>query len=331
MPHGKMLTEIERGQILGMARMDASVAEIAKAINRSRKVVSNFLSDTENYGKNHAGGRERSLSDRDKRQIIRYVSNNHASARKVQVELGLTASLTVIRELLRSTDYIKYMKMQSKPKLQEHHKVARVEWASEQINLARQWHTVVFSDEKKWNLDGPDRLACYWRDLRNDETFRSRRVHGGGSVMVWACFGWGTGLRVAFVSSKMNTNDYQEVLESELVPYGADLGGPDWIFQQDNAPIHSAAVNRGWFAERNIRVLPWPSLSPDMNPMENAWGMLVRLTYAEGKQYDSVEALRDGILHSAAKIQVTDLQNLIKSMPNRLIELLQQRGSWTHY
>lgn len=189
----------------------------------------------------------------------------------------------------------------------------------------------MFRRREKFNLDGPDRLTYYWHDLRKDETIRSRRVHGGGSVMVWGCFGWGSGVRLAFVSSKMKTNDYTAMLTAEMVPFGSDLGGPNWVFQQDNAPIHTAAVNRGWFAEQDVRVLPWPALSPDMNPMENVWGMLVRLIYAEGRQFESVEQLKIGIIAAVNQIDPLELQNLITSMPNRLVELLQKNGSWTHY
>jgi hypothetical protein len=38
---------------------------------------------------------------------------------------------------------------------------------------------------KKFNLDGPDGVACYWHDLRKEQIF-SKRQQGGGSLMVWA-------------------------------------------------------------------------------------------------------------------------------------------------
>ncbi|CAF4257351.1 unnamed protein product [Rotaria magnacalcarata] len=49
------------------------------------------------------------------------------------------------------------------------------------------------------------------------------------------------------------------------------MGGSDWIFQQDNAPIHQLKVNLTWFKSQKINVLPCPSLSPDLNPIENLW------------------------------------------------------------
>ena len=48
-----------------------------------------------------------------------------------------------------------------------------------------------------------------------------------------------------------------------------------------------------WFEETDL--LPWPSRSPDINPIENPWGILTREVYASGKQYSNVKELKRGI------------------------------------
>ena len=43
MPKGKELNSFEKGQIDAFNKENVSISEIAKRLNRSRKVVSNFL------------------------------------------------------------------------------------------------------------------------------------------------------------------------------------------------------------------------------------------------------------------------------------------------
>ena len=44
---------------------------------------------------------------------------------------------------------------------------------------------VIFSDEKKFNLDGPDGLAYYWHDIRREKQFFEKRQQGSESDMIW--------------------------------------------------------------------------------------------------------------------------------------------------
>jgi len=69
------------------------------------------------------------------------------------------------------------------------HKDLRLTWAKDHMTWNNEWHKVVWSDEKKFNLDGPDGFSYYWHDLRKEEEIFSTRAQGGGSVMIWASFG----------------------------------------------------------------------------------------------------------------------------------------------
>jgi hypothetical protein len=54
----------------------------------------------------------------------------------------------------------------------------------------KDWQSVIFSDEKKFNLFGSDGLQWCRRGVGeefNAKNVRKEVKHGGGSIMVWGC------------------------------------------------------------------------------------------------------------------------------------------------
>lgn len=96
---------------------------------------------------------------------------------------------------------------------------------------------MIFSDEKKINLDVPDGIQYYWRDLRKEPLYFSKRNFGGGSLMVSGAFSSVGTLTLAFPSTRMNSTEYIGVLEDHLLPFRYIYHEENWIFQQDNDPI----------------------------------------------------------------------------------------------
>ena len=150
-------------------------------------------------------------------------------------------------------------------------------------------------------------------------------------MMVWVGISSLGKTEIVFVRGKMNSESYQEILSNFLIPFLDRWPNLEIIFQQDNASVHASASTRQWLLDSSIETLPWPAKSPDLSPIENVWAMLVRDVYGNGKQYNTVSELKDGIRAVWDRLSQEKVAKLIESMNKRLVEVVSNKGGMTHY
>ncbi len=79
---------------------------------------------------------------------------------------------------------------------------------------------------------------------------------------------------LCFLKTNITAPVYQEILEHFMLPSADQLfKNADFIFQQDLSPAHTAKSTKSWL---NDHGLDWPVNSPDLNPIENIWGIVKR-------------------------------------------------------
>ncbi|GBM03768.1 Transposable element Tc3 transposase [Araneus ventricosus] len=189
------------------------------------------------------------------------------------------------------------------------------------------WMAVLFNDEKKkWNLDGPDGNIIYWHDLRKEPRSFFSRQSGGGSVMVWAAFSFSGQVRLAFLDGRQNSPKYIETLENHFMPFAENLGGRNWEYQQDDAPIHTSHGTKNYLNSKNVTVLKRPPMSLDLNPIENVWSIMSRKVYENGRQFYSMNALNTGIESVWYNLEPEILQTLIMTMEKRVYNVILRNG-----
>lgn len=157
MGHGKRLTEAEKAKISTLKDYNSlSNVQIAKEVNRSEKVVRNFLKNRENYGKIKHTGRPSSVSTAEKRLLIRSAANSFKSAKQLKAENNSSVGIRRVQQILSGSPHLKHKKMKRKPMLSPANIEGRKKFALDHIHWTNQWRKIIFSDEKKFNLDGPD-------------------------------------------------------------------------------------------------------------------------------------------------------------------------------
>ncbi|KAK3534957.1 hypothetical protein QTP70_002050 [Hemibagrus guttatus] len=79
---------------------------------------------------------------------------------------------------------------------------------------------------------------------------------------------------------------------------------------QDLAPAHTAKI---WLNDHGVGVLDWPANSPDLNPIENLWGIVKRKM--RNKRPKNADELKATVKETWASISPQQCHKLTTSMP----------------
>ncbi len=123
---------------------------------------------------------------------------------------------------------------------------------------------------------------------------------------------------------------YQEILEHFMLPSADQLfKDADFIFQQDLAPAHTAKSTKSWLNDHGVGVLDWPANSPDLNPIDNLWGIVKRKM--RNKRPKNADELKATVKETWASIPPQQCHKLITSMPRRIEAVIKAKWAPTKY
>lgn len=153
------------------------------------------------------------------------------------------------------------------------------------------------------------------------------------NVNVWGCMAGDYKLHVYRVDKHFNSALYQYQLRRVAIPMMRRTYNGEFIFQQDNARIHTTIRIRNLFVEENLNVLQWPPYSPDLSPIENLWALLKKRTIQRVRQAwpTSNETFFDVIKEEAAAIDASVIKSLYDGMPRRIRQLISNNFGNTTY
>ncbi|KAL1493849.1 hypothetical protein ABEB36_009535 [Hypothenemus hampei] len=202
------------------------------------------------------------------------------------------------------------------------------------VNDDNFWENVIFSDEKVFQSSHNGKVKVFRPpQSRFNETYTKKDNSSGRfSVNVWAWIS-SRGPGVCWkIDGRLNGQAYAEILENVFLPSANLLfENNDFIFQQDNCPVHRCRIVQNCLFENEVNCLPWCSRSPDLNPIENIWGFITQKMYRENFRPQNPDELWDKIQESWELLTVEYTRNLIRSMPTRLNLVLDVNGAAIKY
>ncbi len=150
------------------------------------------------------------------------------------------------------------------------------------------------------------------------------------SVMIWVAMSSAGVGSLCFLKTNVTAPVYQEILEHFMLPSADQLfKDADFIFQQDLAPAHTAKSTKSWLNDRGVGVLDWPANSPDLNPIENLWGIVKRKM--RNKRPKNADELKATVKETWASIPPQQCHKLITSIARRIEAVIKAKGASTKY
>jgi len=184
---------------------------------------------------------------------------------------------------------------------------------------------VIFFDETTIELDRCKLRQWHPRGKRPTKP----RTKFSRKMMFWGAICANITGPLSKVSGTLNSDGYIELLETQLLPWMAENHAQTIQFQQDNAPCHVSKKSQAFFRDKELQVLNWPANSPDLNPIENIWGILKSAVEKRApKTLDELEAI---VLDEWTKIPKQTILNTIQSMPTRIKQVLERDGEKCDY
>ncbi len=144
--------------------------------------------------------------------------------------------------------------------------------------------------------------------------------HGGGSVMVWGC--------MSAAGTGSNSSLRKLWMPTCTVTYWSRAWSPpfeDWAAGKYSNMITTTALLK----KLRIKVLDWPSMSPDLNPIVHPWSILKQKV--EERKVSNIHQLRDVIMEEWKRSPVATCEALVNSMPKRVKPVLENNGGHTKY
>ena len=175
----------EKNEALALRKSGLTYIEISSKLNMSWCSVRNLCTYKGKVHKMKRGPKDKINKVKQlsiKRSIALMSSNlERVTSPKINKDCKLNVNLRTVQKYLKKKGF-KYKKAMKKICLTQRHKMIRINLITQWITSNHNWENTIFSDEKRFCLDGPDDWRSYMP--KNQNIMRQKRQCNGGGVMV---------------------------------------------------------------------------------------------------------------------------------------------------
>lgn len=327
--------------VVGMHLAGMKLLAISNSLGIPKRTVSFWLRKFRVQGDvedEQRTGRPRATSSTADRRLLRMCrANRFTTSALLLADWNEQVTARTVRNRLKEGGLFSRKPIR-KPKLSPCHRAIRLRWAMARCHFREpQWSRIIFSDEARFLLFPVDGRVRVWR--ATSERLAPNCIvdsvsYGGGSVHVWGAISTNSRSELVILRQTLNGERYKLVLKDHLLTWASvSLGNPqtEWKLQEDNAPAHRARSVQAEKERLGIRSIPWPSKSPDLNPIEHVWSKLGLRILRRSPRPTSLANLATVLKEEWNAIPQAEIASLISSMPRRVNAVITAQGGPTPY